>query len=786
MISGLATWLLAVFLGPGDDTWALRAIGAPSAPRVADEAWPLDDIDRFLLSEIEAAGLTPSPAADPETLLRRVHFDLVGLPPSPEALASFREDPSTYEAVVDSLLASREFAERWGRHWLDVARFAESSGGGRSLMFPDAWRYRDYVIDAVHEDVPYDRFIFEQLAGDLLPAESAEERNRLNIATGFLLLGPTNYEQQDKELLRLDVIDEQIDTVGRAFLGSTLGCARCHDHMFDPVTTEDYYGLAGVFGSTEALTPGNVSGWTTAEIEGPVLERWRAHQESVRELEAELSALSGQGQAPGNIVREGLPGLLFDDDDAELIGEWKLSTFTSGYLDRGYLHDENRAKGEKSATWAPVVPAEGAYSVRLSWTPGGNRASNVPVQIDHADGSAQVTVDQRKPPILRGWFADLGTYRFDPEQPSVITVRTGGTDGHVILDALWLVPASEVTEEEAAATADAEALADLQARLDELRGSAPPRPGIAMVAREASVPGDEPIRVRGSAHELGETVPRRPPGFVGLDSGPVPEGASGRLELAAWIVDPANPLTARVRVNRVWGRLFGQGIVRTPEDFGARGDRPSHPALLDRLAHDHVEAGWSLKGLVRRLVLTQAYRMASALPPEQDPENRLLAVYPLRRLDADALRDAMLSVSGEMDGERGGPTIAKLTQYDYGYDHVSMRRSVYVPRFRNSVLDLFEVFDGPNENVVTGSRGESQVPTQALFLMNSPWVRARARAAAERVLAAEGDPLDHAYALTLGRAPSPAERELLVATDLDGWTRNLHALMASIDFRYVR
>ena len=799
MASALLSAALVLTLAGADDEplpWSLRPVAEPAPPELEDDLWSRTDVDRFLLARMREAGLEPGPDAAPGELLRRLSFDLTGLPPSPAELADFVAQPSAaaFDAAVERMLASPRFGERWGRHWLDVARFAESSGGGRSLMFPDAWRYRDYVIEALDADVPFDQFVLEQLAGDLLGSTDSEQRNRELVATGFLVLGPTNYEQQDKELLRLDVIDEQIDLVGRAFLGQSLSCARCHEHKFDPISSEDYYALAGIFGSTEVLTPGNVSGWTEAELGGPATERWHAHQAEVSALESELAALDGSGAPARLIERASLPGLVFDDSEATLIGEWKLSVHTPGYLDAGYLHDQDQAKGSQSATWTPDVPADGLYEVLLSHTPGSNRATNVPVVVEGADGRSEHSVNQRQRPPRAGWFTSLGTHRLERGMSTVITVGTAGTDGHVIVDALQLVPAQELVEvERELAEVDARA-AELTARLEELRANAPEAPPRAMAVRERPQPRDEHVRLRGSAREFGELVSRRAPAFCAPASSSVSASSSGRIELARWIVDPTNPLTARVQVNRVWQLLFGRGLVGTPDNFGAKGEAPTHPALLDHLAGEYVRDGWSTKRLIARLVRSRAYGLASGAPPSSDPQNLLRARAPLRRLDADALRDAILFASGELDLSRGGRTIQKLTQYDHGYEFDSLRRSCYVPRFRNSVLDLFQVFDGPNQNTVTGRRGESQVPTQALFLMNSPWLSARAEAAARRVLAAaetREERLRLACISTLGRAPLDTERALFdarlgEAPELADWSAVLHALLASLDLRYLR
>ena len=787
-------------LEEGRRFWSFRPVADPPVPRSSADDWSRTDVDRFLFASMSEAGLRPTADAAPAKWLRRLTFDLTGLPPTPEELATFLDGGSP-DGAVDRLLASPAFGERWGRHWLDVVRFAESSGGGRSLMFPDAWRYRDYVIASFAGDLPFDRFVQEQLAGDLLPTEGTAEHNRGLVAAGFLALGPTNYELQDKERLRWDVIDEQVDTVGRAFLGMSLGCARCHDHKFDPIPTEDYYALAGVFGSTAVLTPGNVSGWVTRELAGPETDAWHAFQEREGELVAAVRAARGElagRPAAGDIDRSALTGIVLDDERATLIGEWKRSTHVKGFLGAGYLHDSDVEKGAKSVTFTPAVPIAGEYDVRISFTPGSNRATNTPVTIDAADGPTRVLVNQRVPPPLDGWFASVGRHRFDAGATGVVRVSTEGTDGHVIVDAVQLVPVEELDDAAPAAGAELGArVARLEAELASLRDEAPPAPPRAMSVRDVAEPADEHVRLRGAVRELGPPVPR---GFLQVctdaatDVPTVPGGASGRLELARWLTDPDHPLTARVYVNRVWHHLFGEGLVRTVDNFGARGELPSHPELLDWLARRFVDDGWSTKRLVRRLVLSRAYGLAVADAPDADPENRLRSVADRRRLEAEAIRDAVLSVSGELDRAMGGPTIRQLTQYDNGYEFDSRRRSVYVPFFRNSVLELFDVFDVANANLVTGRRNASQVAPQALYLLNSGWVRGRAERAAERLLARDlgtvDSRLDEACLLALGRRPTGEERELFAARvadaePLEAYTDVFHALFACLDFRYI-
>ena len=794
-------WLLACACIPLQEAhWSLQPIAESAVPPVTDSAWPITNVDRFLLAGMEAAQVEPAQDASPRQRLRRLYFDLIGLPPSPAQLRAFDLAPSEerYAEVIDELIASPEFGQRWGRHWLDVTRFAESSGGGRSLVFPDAWRYRDYVVDSYNLDVPFDQFIAEQLAGDLIPAHDTHQRNRQLTATGFLLLGPTNYEQQDKEFLRLDVIDEQIDTVGRAFLAQSFGCARCHDHKFDPVSTADYYALAGIFGSTQALTPGNVSGWVKRELEGERKDRWHEHKQLMAALEGKIAALQNGPLVQAVIKREALQGIVLDDSEATLIGEWQQSTFVHGYLEDGYLHDKNQVQGGKSATFVPNIPSDGLMEVRLSYTPGSNRASNTRVVIECADGRHETRFSQRERPPIQGTFISLGTHRFTAGMDAAITIDNDAADGHVIVDALQLLPTEEVapgtaTPEQPAA--DQAELANLRARLAELNKNAPPAPESAMAVSERKEPMDEAIRIGGLPRQVGEMVLRGAPALAQLPAPEIPPQVSGREELAHWLSDPRNPLTSRVYVNRVWRHLFGEGLVRTPDNFGVMGERPSHPELLDHLALAFMRDNWSTKRLVRDLVLSRAYRLAAMPPTAADSNNRLFSRANRRRLDADAMRDALLSVSGELDHTRGGLTIQEPGLYDYGYQFSTLRRSVYVPRFRNSELDMFAVFDDANPNTVSGARGESQVPPQALFLMNSPWMAARARASANRLLLEiEGDTarIRHAFLLTLGREPSLQEQALFevtlknnTASPEETWAALIHTLLACLDFRYL-
>ena len=648
----------------GRKYWSFQPLAKVTPPKVKDAAWPTAGSDRFLLAKLEASGLTPAADTDRATWLRRVTFDLIGLPPSVAELEEFSDDesPDAFERVVDRLLASPQFGERWGRHWLDVARFAESSGGGRSLLFRDAWRYRDYVINSVNDDKPFNDFVVEQIAGDLLEAKSKEEEANHLIATAYLMLGAHNYEEQDKAVLEMDVADEQIDAVGRGLLGMTVACARCHDHKFDPIPTADYYALAGIFRDTKMLIHDNVSTWTMRKL--PVSDE---ETEALQKQEAAVKEL------------------------------------------KDMLAAAKKKAGKKS---------------------------------------------------------------------------------------------KEVTA--------------LEKKLAALEKKGPKRP-MAMAVEEAEKIEDCRICIRGSVQHRGPAVPRGVLQVATAGEAPkFPADASGRRELAEWIVSPQNPLTARVYVNRVWYYLFGVGLVRTLDNFGTTGEMPSHPELLDYLASRFMDKGWSTKRLVRELVLSRAYRMSTAEnanAAKVDPENRLIWRMNRKRLDAESLRDAMLMVNGRLDLTMGGPNIITKNEEngpsasatEYAYVFADVRRSVYTPGFRNRMHELFEVFDFANQNSSVMKRNVTTVAPQALLMLNGTFVMSQARAAAEKALSGDelsnDELIEQAFRETLGRSPTDAEwiiARKAVAPDADRasgrdtdearlakWERMYQGLFGCIDFRYL-
>lgn len=666
--------------------WSYLPPQGSAPPEVDAKDWPLSEVDRFVLARLESHGLAPSPDADPVTLLRRLSFDLTGLPPSPEMVAAF--SPDRLEEVVDEMLASDGFGVRWARHWLDVARFAESNGKEANLTYPHAWRYRDYVIDAFNKDLPYDRFLVENLAGDLLPADSDAQRARQLIATGFLAMGPKGLTETNPTQFAADVADEQVDAFSRSMLASSLACARCHDHKAEPFSMTDYYAMVGIFKSTET----RFGTWVDSE--------------------------SSQG---GKLVRlPDLPGQLIPNRSI-------TKEEVKDLHDRLAKLDAQEAEGK---AWAEKARAEG------------------------------VDLQEQFNDILRE------------------VLRIMWTRGPI-------VGKLETVDEE---------------------GNALP---LCMGVLEAEEKVDSPRYERGEIAHPAEVVPRGVPAMFGIDhEGRVEGDASGRLQLARWVTDSRNPLTARVMVNRIWSHLFGAGLVVTVDDFGHTGARPSHPELLDHLAVKFQESGWSVKTLVRELVLSRTYRQASHWRPdgfEKDPDNELLWRMPKQRLDAEIMRDAMLAVSGELNpSPRPGSLVAELNGQSVGMIAFnkslpedldgSLHRSVYLPVMRDQLPDVLKLFDFAEPSLVTGRRDATNVPPQALYLMNSDFVRSRAEGLARRISAdaetLEGR-IERAYELCLSRPPEKDETRLATgffegAKSDEVESRLIafcQALLASADFR---
>lgn len=742
--------------------WAYQQPVAHPRPTVGDESWPKSDVDQFVLAKLESEGLKPAGDAEPHQILRRLCFDLVGLPPTPAQIDYFAEhyqqDPEfAIEMVVDRLLQSEQFGERWGRHWLDVARYAESTGREVNMTYPHAWRYRDYVIDSFNADKPFDQFVQEQIAGDLLPAADDKEWSENLVATTFLAMGPKNVNEQNRVQFNADLIDEQIDATTRVFLGMSVACARCHDHKFDAIPQTDYYALAGIFGSTQTYfgnPPSEFGTFSTA-----------------------------QNRRSSSLL------LLPVDDPSP--------------FDKRYTPDE---LGE-----------------------------------------------------MRSEMTDLMS-----QLSGVRRGAQGGGGQNAIRERLRL-------------TAQ---LSQLSAKLAVVDEYGEPR-SYCMGVQDSETPRDARLLARGEIDQPAQTVARDFPQVLCNQSPQIPAGTSGRLELARWVGSDANPLTARVMVNRIWKHLIGQGLVRSTENFGVTGQAPSHPELLDYLSVRFVDSGWSIKTMVKEIATSRVYRVSSSydeVAHHQDPDNAFLWRANPRRLDAEAIRDAMLSVSGQMELDRPrGSEVAKA-----GYTRVrdgflgdprelarkaaeqaraqmqasmrerfsrarggrfgtrgrgnsrnagqSMRaqqqsaqasvmdsirratnrytnqlnmedatfRSVYLPIVRDQEPRSMIVFDFADSSSVTGTRESSNTANQALYMMNNGFVIEASDAFARRLMdeqSSYSDRINAAFELTYGRKPTRQERAAATAfvqrfqSDGVNGQQTLAALcqslFASAEFRYI-
>ena len=802
----------------GRKFWSFTPVVGPTVPAV-DKKQIRNEIDAFMLAKLGDKGLSFAADADPATLIRRVSFDLIGLPPTPAEVDAFaaatKKDADTaYAELIDKLLASPRFGERWGRHWLDLARYADSITL-RGFVLKEAWRYRDYVIDSFNQDVPFDRFLREQIAGDLMQGGTVEDKRRRLTATTFLTLGNTNLEEQDKKVLVMDVVDEQLDVISKAILAQTITCARCHDHKFDAIPTKDYYALAGILKNTKTLTHSNVSKWLEMPLPGgaestAAIKEHDAAMAAVQKEIADVKATVTANAKPANpnkpmvLAIKDVEGIVVDDANAKKVGNWKASTFSGAYIGEGYIHDEGKEKGEKTLTFQPEIPTTGKFDVRIAYASGNGRAASVPVTIFSADGEKTVHVDMTKSPEIDGLFHSLGQFKFEKNNQGFVIVSNEDTKGIVVVDAIVFVPVEAETDQAkpaAKVTGDAAKLKDLEAKLKKLQASGPAREMVMSVLEESKIE-DCKIHIRGSVHNQGEVAPR---GFLQVATAgtmkPLPAGQSGRVELAEWLAAKENPLTARVFANRAWHWLIGSGIVRTTDNFGVTGEKPSHPELLDHLAVQFMKNNWSMKSLVREIVMSRTYRQSSVADPKAvvaDPENRLLSHMNRRRLDAESIRDTILTVSGQLKLDVGGRTSGEVGS-DYNYKHTDLRRSAYAVIFRNSLPEIFDAFDFADPSVCNGRRNTSTVAPQALFLMNNPFVIAQAKHTAERLLNESGiddaGRVDLAFRLTLGRGPASAEKQLAerFLTEAGGdsksrpqaWTQLVQTLFASIDFRYV-
>lgn len=985
--------------------WSFQPVKSVPPPAVHDAAWPKSAIDRFILAELEAKQITPAAPADKRTLLRRATFDLIGLPPTPAEMDSFLADdsPQAFARVVDRLLASPQYGERWGRHWLDVVRYADA----RDLIqlppesdFREAWRYRDWVVESFNRDLPFTEFIRSQIAGDLLPSPRSGGFNRDGlVATGLLAIADFVPGEADKNQMIADYVNDQIDVVGRTFLGLSIACARCHDHKFDPISIEDYYALSGIFFSTRII-PGASTGNSPlvrvpllspteiaqhklqsaadarrrAELEQllpdaadreyrtylthlltgqaarylvaacecrsrsetgktstprEVANRYELHEQLLTEWIAFLDRIEKHPTADYPLgLREAAAGKLAgpelkhagtalqvllvaqankaEAEDAHLVADVarlplrrslllhfraddpRLATDAAGRVmlwpnRSGFSGDAappapqvapirtqaNIAGHTKSVvrfdgrsvlesprsappvgtlfmvfqTSATARPGErligwedadtGKHGLGLMTDPSGRLHA-----ILRKDGQSGDLVDTSKPTgfeiVCISWGPGGTTLRRNgveskapttidslSSDPKIAALKIGGPgsggsprfNGDVAevrvysrqldeaqrkqvegeLRDAWFrpndpkkqlrEPLAELYEElisqrgpfwppaavrnQRLAPEVRTRLAALHTELETLRNKRPLEIPQAVAAQDGGPKGtrhegfkDAQVHLRGDPKKLGKTVPRGFPKILTGERGERINVGSGRLQLADWLTRPENPLTARVMVNRIWQHHFGEGLVRTPNDFGERGERPTHPELLDDLAARFVESGWSVKAIHRLIMLSAVYQQSSSVSTAtlaRDPDNRLFGRMNRRRLEAEAIRDSLLSVSGRLDGTQGGPPFTDLAV---------PRRTLYLMSARTgaNTSDFGRLFDRADPNLIVGQRGQSVVAPQALFFLNDPFVSGAAKGLAARILreapANTEARICHLYTLALGRPPTKAETDL--------------------------
>ena len=794
--------------------WAFQPIKNYPTPKVADEAWPKNSIDHFILAKLEAQNLSPSKKTDSVTLLRRIYYDLIGLPPTPAEIDNLlnlndSKQKEFIENKINELLMKKDFGIRWGRHWLDVARYADSTGGGRTLLMNEAWRYRDYVINSFHNDKPYNEFVKEQIAGDLMSSSSSEQEMERLISTGFLLLGPTNYELQDKTILEMDIIDEQLDTIGKSFMALTLGCARCHDHKFDPISTQDYYGLAGILKNTKSVVHSNVSTWNKRSLPLSKEDEEKAKniRSQIKEFQNNINGLKSNLSDAGakNKNSKNLQGIIIDTPDASIKGQWVKSTSVNGFVDANYLHDGSKEKGQKSITYPIKIPKTGKYEIRASYTSGTNREAKTPYLIKHDEGESTVLINQQIPPPINGSFISLGNYNFSEGEKAHVIISNENTKAVVIADSIQILSQTHLnhSDPKIAKTEKEEAeikkeISSLQSKIKELLRKEPKK--IQVIATEDHKKSDDiNIAIRGNVHNKGIKTPRQFIEVINYDKTPkFNQKSSGRLHLANWIASDKNTLTARVIVNRVWFHLFGEGIVSSIDNFGHMGTKPSNLELLDHLSIEFIKNNWSIKSLIREIMNSQTYQMNSENNLDKikiDPENIFLWKQNSRRLDAESIRDTILYVGDNLQSSEGGPSIKPGTKTEYGYIFKSSTRSIYNPVFRNTLPEIMQVFDFADPNMVTGKRTNSSVPTQALYMLNSSFIRENSINAAKKFTLEfntdNSSKIENAYKKVLGRIPSPKEIQIIQdyltsqKDELKAWSNIFQSLFSSIDFRFV-
>ena len=774
-IAFAAACLIAATGVEASDHWAYQPVTRPSVPSVENFSWPSGAMDHFILAKLRENGMRPARRANRRILIRRVTLDLTGLPPKSGEVDRFVADDSagSYRRAVERLMASPRFGERWGRHWLDLARYADTKGylaGNQARLFTHSYTYRDYVIDAFNADLPYDRFIIQQVAADKLDLGTDK---RPLAAMGFLTLGRRFLNNPH------DIIDDRIDVVTRGFMGLTVGCARCHEHKYDPIPMADYYSLYGVFASShepgdkpfisEAIDPiqraafkrerrrrednlNNYQREQYARIREQVKQQtgdyiWAAHR-SAKVPAAKLDELARKAKLDPDLTRRWMRHLTERrESDDPVFATWfalaKLDAKSFGEQARAALDGESLDKAHP-AVRAALQDADSLEAVAK------------------ALGQLLYEAGEDQPKLREVVYSDTSPAKL--------------SDGDVL----------RVME-----VKGREGIRSRRRKFDELEGEHPGAPNRAMVLLDNAQSHNPRIFLRGNPGSKGAAVPRR---FLAVLSGKERrpfEGGSGRLEMARAIADPQNPLTTRVMVNRVWQRLFGSGLVKTPSDFGMRAEPPSHPKLLDFLTADFIEKGWSIKALIRGIVTSSTYRQGETLQPEfaeRDPGNRLLWQMNRKRLDFEAMRDSVLSVSGSLSLQQGGRSVRIEDKPD------ANRRTVYAFVNRQNLPNLFRTFDFAGPDTTCPQRFTTTVPQQALYLLNSPFIEAQAKRLAKREevqAVADDSRIRVLYRLAYQREPSAGELVLArqfvddFVPSAVAWERLGQALLVSNEMMFV-
>jgi len=815
--------------------WPYTKVVEPTPPAVKDDAWAKTPIDRFILAKLEAKGLSPAKGADKRTLIRRATYDLTGLPPTVPEVDAFLTDSSAgaFARVVDRLLASPAYGQRYARYWLDLVRYTDSfdaRGTGGPMDCAEAWRYRDYVVEAFNRDLPYDQFVREQIAGDLMTktgtgTDSSSSSSSLNplVATTVYAIGNWGGGDADKEKLLTDIVDDQIDLTGRAFLGLTLACARCHDHKFDPIPTTDYYGLAGIFFSSHILPDvgPKTNGPNMLKIPLAPPEEI-ARREKLKAQLAELEKLSKPatiGRASFVPMREPVRNVR---DIAGVVAlkppgkqDTPSATFNTSDRDVAFITIKMPARsvavhpppvGGVAAVFECAESATVTVSGRLA-DADPNCGDGIEYRLLHRPGGsdtaatlAAAAMDNGKAATISAGPVKVGAgdrielvvlpraeYSCDTTlvdlkiTPADASQKTHDMRREVLGDPLvstgpWHF--DQVTPDPRIASLRAQLAVQLPSTHGLQEGGCPGSP-------QAGI-HDVKVHIRGRYDRLGAVAPRHFPRVLGGESQPSITQGSGRLQLADWIASPTNPLTARVMANRLWQWHFGEGIVRTASNFGKLGTPPTHPELLDYLASEFVKSGWSIKAMQRAIMLSAAYQQSSE--PESatlkvDPDNLLLGRMNRRRLDAEAIRDTFLADTGELDLRAGGPAVKDLN---------SPRRTLYLMTIRSDRTGYRMLFDAADPTAIIDRRIDSTVAPQALFLMNHPFTQARAKrlaAEAASAVASEKERVQWLYRRLFSRAAGGDEVRLAIdyvsRHPAVGWEQLCHALLCSNELFYV-